>query len=129
MASKSRSKHQGTKYAQYKTEQRWSKNRRRKLERHLRQFPEDAQAKAALNNIKYRRKTPNSSLGKSALAVLKVFKLFEGKASHNLVHSNPQVASAARMSNRKPRVAGVSIKEMYSIRARAHTGQGELVWQ
>ena len=33
--AKSRSKHQATKYATYKTNQTWAKNRRKKLEKHL----------------------------------------------------------------------------------------------
>ncbi len=37
--------------AAYKAEERWRKNKRLKLERHLRKFPNDLQAKRALDNI------------------------------------------------------------------------------
>ena len=35
----------------YKVEERWRKNKRIKLERHLKKFPNDLQAKRALDNI------------------------------------------------------------------------------
>lgn len=51
-------------YARYKAEDRYFKNRVKRLERHLKDFPEDEQAKERLEkgNFKYRRKRPIKSL-------------------------------------------------------------------
>ena len=52
-------------YGIYKTENRYTKNKAAKLERHLKKYPEDAQAKAALGNISvYSRKAPHSKVAK-----------------------------------------------------------------
>ncbi len=42
---------------------RYEANRRRKLESHLKRQPNDEQAQAALKNITYRRKKPNTQGG------------------------------------------------------------------
>lgn len=46
-------------YATYKATGRYEKNRKRDLERHIKKFPDDECAKAALKNISYRRYTPH----------------------------------------------------------------------
>lgn len=47
-------------YATYKATGRYEKNRKRDLERHLKKYPNDECAKAALKNISYRRATPKA---------------------------------------------------------------------
>lgn len=49
-------------YAVYKEQSHYAKNKRAKLERHLKKYPNDEQAKQALENASPnpRRKTPNS---------------------------------------------------------------------
>ena len=39
---------------------RFEKNKRRKIEKHLKKFPNDERAKNALKGISYSRKTPNA---------------------------------------------------------------------
>lgn len=52
--------------AGYKLENRYMRNKRVKIERHLREHPDDATAKAALSNIvEYRRKKPHNSVWSS----------------------------------------------------------------
>jgi hypothetical protein len=62
MAKKISLKGKGS-FAVYKSTCRYEKNRKRRLERHLKAYPEDAVAQAALGNIKYRRYTPNTKGG------------------------------------------------------------------
>lgn len=128
MASKSRSKHQGSLYAQYKTEQRWSKNRRKKLERLAKVHPENAQIQEALKNIKYRRKTPSTSAwSKTDRYFAHLFKQFEGKC-------NPKDLSKERVvmtGNSRPspeRKASQDPKGFFSIAARAKNSLGEYCW-
>ena len=45
-------------FATYKSLGKYEKNRKRRLERHLKAYPDDACAQAALKNITYRRYTP-----------------------------------------------------------------------
>jgi len=56
---------QKAQYQSYKAEQRWKKNRILKLQRHVKRYPQDQQAKAALaraedGDMVYRRKRPLS---------------------------------------------------------------------
>lgn len=50
-------------YATYKAKGQYEKNRKRRLERHLKAYPEDATAQAALKAISYRRYTPKTKGG------------------------------------------------------------------
>lgn len=61
MAKKSTSAHKKAKYKEYEVGGTFKKNRQAKLERHLKKFPDDEQAKAALKrNLEYRRKKPKN---------------------------------------------------------------------
>jgi len=52
-------------FGAYQSENRYTKNKEKKLMRHLKEFPADAQAKKALNNIAvYSRKKANSKVPK-----------------------------------------------------------------
>jgi len=50
-------------YATYKAANTYEKNAKKKLQRHLKKFPDDECAKSALTHIKYRRQTPKTPLG------------------------------------------------------------------
>ena len=62
MAKKSTSKAQQARAQAYKTNNTCAKNRKRKLERHLKKYPNDVTASVALKKGPgYRRKKPNNS--------------------------------------------------------------------
>lgn len=63
--AKSRSKHQKDKYAAYKAANTQAVNRKRKLLKLSKMFPANEQIKVALQNIKYRRCTPKTSVWSS----------------------------------------------------------------
>lgn len=62
--SKSKSQSKKNQHTAYKAEGRWAKNKKRKIERHLKQFPNDEVAQRALGNIGStpKRKTPNNKM-------------------------------------------------------------------
>lgn len=78
MATKSSSKHKTETYKVYQNTNRQATNRKRKLERLLKKFPNNLQLVEALKNIKYRRKTPKttqwSHTSKSTAELFKKFK-------------------------------------------------------
>jgi hypothetical protein len=130
MASVSKSKQAYS--ALYKSSTRWATNRKIKLQRVLKQQPNNKQVKDALANIKYRRRTPTSktvwSHGNIRLA--KLFKEFTGRASVDLFSSNPKVQSAAlayRPDADKLKV--IEGKVNFSLGARAHDSKGNLIWK
>lgn len=55
-------------YSAYKSQGRYAKNKRAKLERHLKKFPNDEQAQEALKNVSSdpKRKTPNTYMWSSS---------------------------------------------------------------
>lgn len=56
---KGRNSSKKNQHSVYQSQGRYAKNKQRKLERHLKYYPNDSQAKEALNNIQsYRRKAP-----------------------------------------------------------------------
>lgn len=114
--AKTRSKHQKELYTAYAREQRWAKNRRRKLERVLKEQPNNLQVAEALKNIKYRRKTPGTSIlstqekeMRGVIATLKNKRVSAAKA--NIVSEKPNV------------------KRMFSLGTRAHTQDGQFPWK
>lgn len=94
--AKARSKTAEAYFSNYKSSKKWESNRKRKLQRTLKAQPNNEQVKAALNNINYRRKTPNNSeWSASWIRVAKIFKLFEGRFDRNIMSANAEVARAA----------------------------------
>lgn len=67
-------------YANYKSSKRWAINRRRKLERALKESPNNAdQINKALGNIEYRRKKPvNKQWSATTRRIAELFKMFVG---------------------------------------------------
>ncbi len=130
MASKSRSKHQGSLYAHYKAEQRWAKNRREKLEKLALVHPNNLQITEALKNIKYRRKTPSTSAwSKSDRAAAQLIKQFEGHVNVKELQKERIVFGASEhKKHNSPVRESNNPRGFFSLGARAHDSQGALIW-
>ena len=130
--AKTVSKSKQSYYALYKSTSRWASNRKRRLERELRRQPgNEAQIRAALGRISYRRGTPKTAQwSHSAVRIAKLFKMFSGQASHDLFSSNPKVqAQALQWFNTNRQFTNLPEgKVNFSLAARAHDKQGCLVW-
>lgn len=128
MANKSRSKTSEGNAASYKSSRRWESNRKRKLERVLKEQPENQQIKDALKNMVYRRKTPTTpQWSASWIRVAKLFKEFTGKFDRNIMNSNPKVAAEAMQLSRKNRDYTPAVgkdKSMFSLLCRANLNTG-----
>jgi hypothetical protein len=81
----------------------YAKNRRKRLERTIKAQPNNEQAKIALKNIVYRRKTPGTAHGWSAteIAVAKLFKEFTGSYNRKAVDRDPKQQIPAAMAQGK----------------------------
>lgn len=89
-------KNADNRFAQYKANKTWEKNRKRKLERALKRQPNNEQIKNALSGMVYRRKTPTNRVWSAYwVRVAKIFKEFEGRFDPNVMSANPEVARAA----------------------------------
>jgi hypothetical protein len=108
--AKTRSKHQKDLYTAYAREQRWMKNRRIKLERALKRNPENLQIVEALKNIKYRRKTPGTSLLSTSVK----------NAKH--------LAKEVKKQTPESKLPKPNTKRLFSLGTRAHNVLGELIW-
>lgn len=105
--AKTRSKHQKDLYSAYKSQNRFSANRKRKLLKLQKEQPNNEQIVTALANIKYRRKTPGTAMfNKTKIASLTLMK----------------------QAKKGPTFERVSMKDMFSLATRAHTKQGETPW-
>lgn len=58
MAKKGSTKGKRERYDRYKMQGSYVKNKRAKINRHIKKHPNDAQSARALNDIHYRRKAP-----------------------------------------------------------------------
>lgn len=107
--AKSRSKHQKDLYAVYKSSKKMEVNRKRKLTKLLKEFPNNEQIAKALLTIGYRRKTPKTShwshTAKNFVKLAKTFKV--------------PIGFVATKTNEKA---------MFKLMARATDGNGALVW-
>lgn len=112
--AKTRSKHQQGLYTAYKNEMRWAKNRRAKLERALKRNPENLQIVEALKNIKYRRKTPGTSLLST-----------KEKSLRGLVTGLANKRKGMERAGIKQ--DKINVKRMFSLGVRAHTA-GQSLW-
>lgn len=128
MATASKGKSKEGHYATYKTSKRWETNRIARLERTVRNQPNNEQAKAALKaGLVYRRKTPKTRpWSASWIRVAKLFKEFTGSFNPAIMSSNPKVASEAMqvpgaksLANAKTKVVkSTGDKGFFSIEAR-----------
>lgn len=84
----------------YKTTKRWESNRRTKLERHLKRFPNDEVAKSALNNIVYRRKNPTTPFwSHTMIRTAMLFKKFKGAFDKDVFSTNEKLSIAATLAS------------------------------
>lgn len=96
MANKAGGKSKVAQAASYKLNKRWETNRKRRLERTLKEQPNNEQVKLALKSIVYRRKTPKTQeWSASWVAVAKIIKLFTGRFDRAIMSSNLDNARAA----------------------------------
>lgn len=91
MASKSQDGY----YSQYKAAQKWKSNREAKLLKQLKLQPNNAtQIEAAMGNISYRRKKPETSIWSSSnRRVAQLLKEFCGRCPHAVFSSNQKLAA------------------------------------
>jgi hypothetical protein len=127
------SKSQTQYYAVYKSTSRWASNRKRRLTKLMKAQPKNAeQIKQAIDNMVYRRKTPQSSIWSSTnIRIARILKQFCGKAPHECFSSNPQVQAAALQcpnpaSRGQKRVPPERVS--FSLGARAHDKYQNLIW-
>ena len=117
--SKSNTNH----FANYKTSKRWETNRKRRLERTLKQQPNNEQVKAALKGgMVYRRKTPTTRMwSHSWIRVAKLIKEVTGSFDPQIMSSNPELAKSALQraaSHDSYKPVPNPFKSMFSIEAR-----------
>jgi poly-D-alanine transfer protein DltD len=128
--AKSASKSKQNYSAVYKSTNKYEKNRKLKLQRLLKQQPNNEQIKNALSNIRPRRKTPiNPQWSHTDIRIAKLFKEFTGRADKALFSSNPKVQSEAVQAARgNPDKKAPEGRVSFQLGARAHDKYGRLVW-
>lgn len=120
-------------WSRYKSNKVWEVNRRKKLQRHLKTHPQDKTALKAVDNIKYRRKTPKEPFWTPGMIhIAKLFKDFAGFVNKDMFNSNHKIQQDVLNTYNKP--TGIvkvnqSSKVDFSIGARAHYKQGPLPWR
>ncbi len=83
-------------YASYKSSNRCVTNRKKKLERALKEQPNNAQIPLAIADARYRRRTPTNTMWKaSQKRVAQLIKEFAGSCPHAVFSSNEKVAQEA----------------------------------
>lgn len=103
MAVGKRSKTAENNSAVYKSTKRWETNRKRKLERVLKEQPNNQQVKSALKSMVYRRKTPTTSVwSHSWKKVAQLIKQFSGRFDKECMNSDPKKAAEAMRTCHKP---------------------------
>lgn len=114
-------------FATYKTSKRWEANRKRRLERALKQQPNNEQIKSALKGgMVYRRKTPTTrTWSHTWIRAAKLIKQVTGKFDPQIMSSNPETARNALQratchESHKP--IPNPFKSMFSIEARLYKG-------
>ena len=130
MAQKT-SKGQEGYYSRYKANKTWEVNRKRKLERTLKEQPNNLQVKTALKSIVYRRKTPITSPWSATwIRTAKLFKLFVGRFDPSIMSANADTSRAA-MQKHGPRtleklsMPTMADKNFFSIGNRIYKGQAK----
>lgn len=104
--AKTRSKHQKDLYVAYKSQNRFSTNRKRKLLKLQKEQPNNEQITTALATIKYRRKTPNTAqFSKTKIA---------------------QLTLASKVKKSTVKFDKPFEKQMFKLGTRAHTINGEV---
>lgn len=123
MANKAGGKSKVAQAASYKANKRWETNRKRRLERTLKEQPNNQQVKDALKAMVYRRKTPNvREWSASWIAKAKIIKMFTGAFDRTIMSSNLDIARAALQrpgpKSIMPIAFPLSDKNFFSLQAR-----------
>ncbi len=104
MAVGKRSKTAENNAAVYKSTKRWETNRKRKLERTLKEQPNNEQIKAAMKSMVYRRKTPTHRMWSASWkATAQLIKQFSGRFDKECMNSDPKKAAEAMRMSFKPK--------------------------
>lgn len=114
-------------FATYKTSKRWEANRKRRLERALKQQPNNEQIKAALKGgMVYRRRTPTNNMWSHTwIRAAKLIKEVTGKFDPQIMSSNPEAARNALQRatcHESYKAVPNPFKSMFSIEARLYKG-------
>jgi len=119
-------------WSRYQSNKVWEVNRKKKLNRHLKKHTSDKCAEKALNNIKYRRKTPKAPFWTSGtIHIAKLFKQFAGHVNLDMFNANHKIQQEALNGyNKSTGLVKVNqtSRVSFSIGTRAHDGQGRPVW-
>lgn len=79
----------------YKANKTWETNRKKRLERTIRNQPNNEQAKLALKGMVYRRKTPGvAGWSATQIRAAKLFKEFEGRFDRVFFSPDPKLSQA-----------------------------------
>jgi hypothetical protein len=119
-------------WSRYKSNKVWETNRKRKLNKHLKNHANDQVAQKALSNIKYRRATPKDPQWTPGnIKIAKLFKQFAGFVNKDMFNSNHKIQLDALNTYNRPK-AGTRVNQSsrvdFSIGARAHDGHGRPAW-
>lgn len=105
-------------------------NRRRRLERTIKTQPNNEQAKRALGDSKNKRKAPVTPYWThTMIREARLFKQFTGKMDINVFSSNETIRANARLHlHSGDQTKLPNIKVNFTLGARAHDSQGNLIW-
>lgn len=124
-------------FARYQQSGKYASNRKLKLERTLRKQPNNLQIALALKNVtSYRRKDPKEAYwSHQMIEMAKLYKVFVGVFDKGIFSQKTEDQEAARRvrnnnlfsETKKPTEQKKRISD-YSLAARAHDSNGNLVW-
>ena len=96
MANKSTSKGRQAQYSNYKTQERWKTNRRRKLLKAQKEQPNNQEIALALTNLKYRRRKPGTAnWSHTNKHMAELLKVVHGKCPTAVFSTNQKIADPA----------------------------------
>jgi hypothetical protein len=128
------SKSREAKYAVYQSSKKQESNRKAKLLRLQKEQPNNLQIEAALKEIHYRRGTPKVPYwSHSMITTAKLVKQFTGKFDKGIFSADPKINSAAIRTRDENMFSQYKMPVMnqnsqFSIKERAHTGNGVRAW-
>lgn len=117
--------------ANYKTNKRWESNRKRRLERVLKEQPTNQQVINALKGgMVYRRRTPTNRVWSASwIRIAKLFKEFTGRFDPAIMSSNVDAArTALQRPGPKSTATGASLfkagsdKNFFTLETRLYKG-------
>ena len=101
MANKKTGDSKTAQAAAYKSQKKWESNRKRRLERTLKEQPNNKNIKPAMEGMVYRRRTPtNPTWSHSMIREARLFKEFTGKFHMDLFSKDPKAQAAAAQLRR-----------------------------